>query len=53
MTPQLVALLASTAAGVWMVVAGVEKRALEWKRRKRICPSCGHDIIGRTCGRHV
>jgi hypothetical protein len=52
-TPQLAALLASTGVGVWMAVAGVQKSALEWKRRKRICPSCGRDIIGRTCGHHL
>jgi hypothetical protein len=52
-TPQIAALLASTGVGVWMAVAGVQKSALEWKRRKRICPSCGRHIIGRTCGHHL
>jgi hypothetical protein len=51
-TPQLAALLISTGVGVWMAVAGVHKSALEWKRRKRICPSCGRDISGRSCGHH-
>ena len=50
---QLLALLFSTAAGVWMAVAGVQKSALEWKRQKRTCPSCGRQIVGRTCGHHV
>ena len=50
MTPQLIALFASTAAGVWMALAGVQKSALEWRKRRRTCPSCGHEIAGRTCG---
>lgn len=30
--------------GYAMVYAGVSKHALEWKRRKRVCPTCGrHD----------
>ena len=53
MSPQLAVLLASTGAGVWMAVAGVQKSALEWRRRRRICPSCGRDIEGRTCGHHA
>ena len=24
--------------------AGVQKSALEWKRRRHICPSCGRDL---------
>jgi len=50
LTPQLIALMASTGAGVWMAVAGVQKSALEWRRRRRTCPSCGRAIDGRTCG---
>jgi hypothetical protein len=52
-SPQLAVLLASTGAGVWMVVAGVQKSALEWRRRRRTCPSCGRDIVGRTCNCHA
>ena len=27
-----------------MALAGVTKNALEWKRRRRVCPTCGrHD----------
>jgi hypothetical protein len=50
MTPQSVLFLASAAGvGLLMVVAGVEKRALEWRRRRRICPRCGRLIPGRIC----
>ena len=48
-TPQLIALFASTGVGIWMAIAGVQKSALEWKREKRTCPSCGREIPGRTC----
>lgn len=51
-TPQLLALLASSGVGLLMAVAGVQKSALEWRRPKRVCPSCGHGIAGRACNRH-
>jgi hypothetical protein len=48
--PHLTILLVSTAGvGVLMSLAGLQKSALEWKRRRRICPSCGHQIRGRRC----
>jgi NADH pyrophosphatase NudC (nudix superfamily) len=37
------------AVGYVMTVAGLQKSALEWKRRRRICPSCGHEIQARVC----
>ena len=37
------------AVGYIMTVAGLQKSALEWKRRRRICPSCGHEIRARVC----
>jgi NADH pyrophosphatase NudC (nudix superfamily) len=37
-------------AGYLMVFAGVHKSALEWRRRRRICPSCGRLIQARACG---
>jgi len=49
MTPQLMALFVSTGVGVWMALAGVQKSALEWKRRRRTCRSCARTIAGRTC----
>ena len=49
-SPQVLALF-STGVGVWMAVAGVQS-ALEWKQ-KRTCPSCGREIIGRSCGHHT
>jgi NADH pyrophosphatase NudC (nudix superfamily) len=36
-------------SGYLMVVAGVGKSALEWKRRQRVCPSCGRQISARVC----
>jgi hypothetical protein len=50
MTPHTALLLASTTGvGFLMLIAGVEKRALEWRRRRRICPGCGRHIHGRIC----
>ena len=36
--------------GCMMAYAGVAKNALEWKRRRNICPSCGRQA--ETCGCH-
>ena len=47
-----VLLLSTTGVGFLMVFAGVQKNALEWRRRRRICPSCGRLIAGRTCSGH-
>jgi hypothetical protein len=35
--------------GYVMAIAGLQKNALEWRRRSRTCPSCGHAIRERTC----
>jgi hypothetical protein len=35
--------------GYVMAVAGIHKNALEWRRRTRTCPSCGHAIQARVC----
>jgi hypothetical protein len=48
--PHLAALLVSTsAAGLLMALAGVRKNGLEWRRRRRICPSCGRELRGSVC----
>jgi len=39
----------STGVGYLMLLAGLHKSALEWKRRQRICPSCGRVIEARVC----
>jgi succinate dehydrogenase/fumarate reductase-like Fe-S protein len=49
--PQLLAMIAgTTGVGFLMTIAGVQKSALEWRRRQRSCPSCGRRIEGRVCG---
>jgi hypothetical protein len=49
--PQLLAMLVgTTGVGFLMLMAGVQKNALEWRRRRRSCPSCGRHIEGRVCG---
>jgi hypothetical protein len=51
--PHIAVLFAgTTGAAVLMMAAGVQKRALEWRRRRRTCPSCGRRIEGRTCKAH-
>jgi hypothetical protein len=44
-------ILAVTTLGIGyvMAVAGVQKSAHEWRRRRRICPSCGREIESRVC----
>jgi hypothetical protein len=46
-----IALLAVVTMGIGyvMALAGVHKSALEWRRRDRICPSCGRAIKARVC----
>ena len=46
-----IALLTIVTCGVGyvMALAGVKKSALEWRRRNRICPSCGRAIADRVC----
>ena len=45
-----IALLTIVTCGVGyvMALAGVQKSALEWRRR-RICPSCGRALQARVC----
>ena len=47
--PQLTTLFAVTAGiGYLMIQSGLQKSMLEWKRRKRFCPSCGRESC--VCG---
>jgi hypothetical protein len=39
----------SCAIGYLKNVAGLQKNALEFKRRQRSCPSCGRIIEARVC----
>lgn len=43
--------IAVTTLGIgWlMTVAGLQKSALEFKKRRRVCPSCGRYIQDRVC----
>jgi hypothetical protein len=51
--PEVVtALVTTTSVGFLMLFSGVKKNALEWRRRRRTCPSCGRIITGRTCSSH-
>jgi hypothetical protein len=46
-----IALVATLTCGIGylMIVAGLSKKALELKRRQRVCPSCGRRIQARVC----
>jgi hypothetical protein len=39
----------TTGVGYMMVVAGLHKSMLEWRRSTRSCPSCGRAIPQRVC----
>ena len=48
--PHVAILLASsTGVGFLMAIAGVHKSALEWRQRRRICPSCGRQLQRGAC----
>ena len=47
--PHLAALVVSTAAGFLMVFSGLKKSALELRRRRRVCPSCGREAEACNC----
>ncbi len=38
--------------GWLMASAGLQKSALEWRKRRRICPSCGRHIQASHCSCH-
>jgi len=47
--PQLISLLAVTTGVGWLMLrAGVGKNMLEWRRHRRVCPSCGR--AADSCG---
>ena len=41
--------IVSIGIGWMMMTAGVQKSALEWRQRRRICPSCGRHMHARVC----
>ena len=48
--PHVATLAVATLAIGWlMTMAGLQKSALELKKRRRVCPSCGRRIDTRTC----
>jgi hypothetical protein len=48
--PHIATLAVATLAIGWlMTMAGLQKSALEFKKRRRVCPSCGRRIDTRTC----
>jgi hypothetical protein len=48
--PQVAIVAISTLGAGWlMMVAGVQKSALEHRKRRRVCPSCGRQIQARVC----
>jgi hypothetical protein len=51
--PQIVTFVAlAMAIGYTMFFSGLSKHALELKRRRRLCPSCGRQITGAVCREH-
>jgi hypothetical protein len=49
--PQLTsAFVVTTGVGFLMMLSGLHKHLLEWRRPARHCPACGRRIQGRTCG---
>jgi hypothetical protein len=43
--PHAVALAASTlCVGLLMALSGMQKSVLDWKNRRRMCPSCGRRL---------
>jgi hypothetical protein len=48
--PHVTIAAVTTFGAAWlMIVAGFQKNALERRRRRRICPSCGRELQARVC----
>jgi hypothetical protein len=48
--PHVIMLAAVSLGTGWLMMkAGLAKSALEFRRRRRICPSCGRTIETRVC----
>jgi hypothetical protein len=48
--PHVAIAAVSTLGAAWLMVkAGLQKSALEHRRRQRVCPSCGREIRARVC----
>ena len=46
--PHVTLAIVTVGVGYLMTQAGLQKSALELKRRKRVCPSCGREA-SRAC----
>lgn len=40
----------SMLVGWLMTLVGLGKRGIEWRERRRVCPSCGRQIESHICG---
>lgn len=48
--PHVAIAAVTTLGAAWLMIAsGLQKNALERRRRRRVCPSCGREIQARTC----
>ena len=48
--PHVMTLAVLTLGIGWLMTLGaLQKSALEWRKRRRICPSCGREITARVC----
>jgi len=48
--PHIAIAAVSTLGAAWlMITAGLQKSALERRRQRRVCPSCGREIRARVC----
>jgi hypothetical protein len=50
LAPHIAIAAVTTLGAAWlMIVAGLQKSALERRRKRRVCPSCGRVIQARVC----
>ena len=48
--PHVAIAAVSTLGAAWLMIsAGLQKSALERRRQRRVCPSCGREIRARVC----
>jgi hypothetical protein len=40
--------VSTTGVGYVMLTAGIQKKALEWRQRRRTCPGCGKHLRGHS-----